>query len=109
MPRPYASAVIPAPVTQVWNVVRDFNGLAGWHPAIEASSLDSGSSGAELGAVRRLTVAGGGVVVERLLRRGVRRRAGGAAGAVLLRSTASHHRVGACTAATVPRTLATCW
>ena len=67
MPRPYASAVIPAHVDQVWSVVRDFNGLPAFHPAIEASSLDSGSS-FEVGAVRRLTVAGGGgVVVERLL------------------------------------------
>lgn len=67
MPRPYASAVIAAPVEQVWSVVRDFNGLADWHPAIEASTLDSGT-GAELGVVRRLTVAGGGgLVVERLL------------------------------------------
>jgi hypothetical protein len=67
MPRPYASAVIPARVEQVWDVARDFNGLPGWHPAIEASSLDSGT-GAEVGAVRRLTLGDGGVVVERLLR-----------------------------------------
>ena len=67
MPRPYASAVIPAPVEQVWALARDFNGLPGWHPGIEASSLDSGT-GAEVGAVRRLTLGDGGVVVERLLR-----------------------------------------
>ena len=67
MPRPYASAVIPAHIDQVWSAVRDFNELPGWLPAIEASSLDSGT-GAEVGAVRRLTVAGGGgTVVERLL------------------------------------------
>lgn len=67
MPRPYASAVIPAPVQQVWEVARDFNGLSGWHPAIENSTLDSGSA-AEVGAVRRLTLGGGGgTVVERLL------------------------------------------
>lgn len=67
MPRPYASAVIPAPVEQVWDVARDFGALSGWHPAIEASSLDSGT-GAEVGAVRRLILGDGGVVVERLLR-----------------------------------------
>lgn len=67
MPRPYASAVIPAIVDEVWPLVRDYNGLHGWHPAIEASTLDSGSA-AEVGAIRRLTLAGGGgVVVERLL------------------------------------------
>src|SRR4051794_30747309 len=67
MPRPYASAVIPASVEQVWALARDFDGLPGWHPAIEASTLDSGT-GAEVGAVRRLTLGDGGVVVERLLR-----------------------------------------
>jgi hypothetical protein len=67
MPRPYASTVVPAPVDQVWDLVRDYNGLHVWHPAIEASSLDSGTA-AEVGAIRRLTLAGGGgVVVERLL------------------------------------------
>src|SRR4051794_41967011 len=69
MPRPYASAVIPAPVEQVWEVARDFGALSVWHPAIEASSLDSGT-GAEVGAVRRLTLGDGGVGVERLLRPG---------------------------------------
>ena len=68
MPRPYASAVIPAPVEQVWALIRDYNGLDGWHPAIEASVLDSGASAAEVGAVRRLTLGGGGGdVVERLV------------------------------------------
>lgn len=67
MPRPYASALIPAPVEQVWGVVRAFDGLADWHPTFEASVLDSGSA-AEVGAIRRLTIAGGGgTVVERLL------------------------------------------
>ena len=67
MPRPYASAVIPASVEQVWEVARDFNGLPAWHSAIEGSSLDSGGP-TEVGAVRRLTLGDGGVVVERLLR-----------------------------------------
>ena len=67
MPRPYASAVIPAPVEQVWDLVRDYNGLNVWHPAVEASTLDAGTA-AEVGAVRRLTLGGGGgTVVERLL------------------------------------------
>jgi hypothetical protein len=67
MPRPYASAVIPASVEQVWEVARDFNGLHVWHPAIEGCTLDSGGP-VEVGAVRRLTLGDGGVVVERLLR-----------------------------------------
>ncbi len=67
MPRPYTSGVIPASADEVWATVRDFNGMPGWHPGIAESSLDYGRSGAEVGAVRRLTLAGGGVVVEQLV------------------------------------------
>lgn len=66
MPRPYASAVVPAGAADVWHLVRDFAGLPGWHPAIAASELISGTA-TEVGAVRRLTVADGGIVVERLV------------------------------------------
>jgi hypothetical protein len=65
MPRPYASGVVPASANAVGAHVRDFNRLAA-HPAIMASVLTSGS-GAEVGAVRRLTLGDGGIVVERLL------------------------------------------
>lgn len=66
MPRPYASAVVPAGAEDVWQLVRDFDGLPGWHPAISASELSTGTA-TEVGAVRRLTLADGGVVVERLV------------------------------------------
>ena len=58
MPRPHASAVISAPVEEVWPLVRDFAGLHRWHPAVAEGSLDS-SSAAEVGA------AGLGALVER--------------------------------------------
>jgi Polyketide cyclase / dehydrase and lipid transport len=66
MPRPYASGVVPASADAVWSLVRDFNSLPQWHPAITGSELTSGS-GAEVGAVRKLTLGDGGIVVERLL------------------------------------------
>ena len=66
MPRPYASGVVPASADAVWSHIRDFDSLPQWHPAITASELTSGS-GAEVGAVRRLTLGDGGIVVERLL------------------------------------------
>lgn len=66
MPRPYASGVVPASADDVWHLVRDFDGVPGWHPAIAASELTSGTA-AEVGAVRRLTLADGGIVVERLV------------------------------------------
>jgi hypothetical protein len=67
MPRPYASGVVPASADEVWATIRDFNGMPSWHPGIAESSLDSGGSGTEVGAVRRLALAGGGAVVERLI------------------------------------------
>ena len=66
MPRPYASGVVPASADAVWAHVRDFTSLATWHPAIAALELTSGS-GAEVGAVRKLTLGDGGIVIERLL------------------------------------------
>jgi hypothetical protein len=66
MPRAYASGVVPASADEVWSHIRDFNSLPAWHPAITASELTSGP-GAEVGAVRRLTLGDGGIVVERLL------------------------------------------
>jgi ribosome-associated toxin RatA of RatAB toxin-antitoxin module len=66
MPRPYASGVVPASVDEVWSLIRDFNSLSEWHPAITASELTS-RAGAEVGAVRKLTLGDGGIVVERLL------------------------------------------
>lgn len=65
MPRPYASAIINAPVDQVWSYVRDFGNLAEWLPAIEACDLEDGGSG--VGAVRRVTAPGGVVFRERLV------------------------------------------
>lgn len=66
MPRAYTSVVLPAPVDRVWSVVRDFDALPTWHPAITASTLVEGTQG-QVGAVRRLeTGDDGGAVLERL-------------------------------------------
>lgn len=67
MPRPYSSAVIPAPLAEVWPLIQDFGGLHRWHPAIEQGELIRGASGVEVGAQRRLTLGDGGVVVEQLV------------------------------------------
>lgn len=67
MPRPYSSAVVPAPLVEVWPHVRDFGGIHRWHPAISSGELTRGASGTEVGAQRRLTLGDGGVVVENLL------------------------------------------
>lgn len=66
MPKAYSSGVVPASADSVWELVRPFNGLSAWHPAIAQSELTGGSD-LEIGSVRRLTLGDGGIVVERLL------------------------------------------
>jgi ribosome-associated toxin RatA of RatAB toxin-antitoxin module len=68
MPKPYASGIVPAPADQVWQVVRNFNGLPDWLPAVTASEIEGGGSGHEVGSVRRLTLGDQGHVSEVLLR-----------------------------------------
>lgn len=67
MPTPYASALIPVDADELWQLVRDFNGLSGWHPAIESSEIEGGEPAGSAGCVRRLTLGDGGVVRERLV------------------------------------------
>jgi Polyketide cyclase / dehydrase and lipid transport len=67
MPRLYVSGIVPAPVEEVWAKIRDFNDMPSWHPNVEKSSLDTGASGAEMGAVRRLVLADGREALERLV------------------------------------------
>lgn len=67
MAKSYASAVIPAPADQVWQVVRDFDGVPHWHPGIAESTMADGAHSTEVGAVRHLTLGDGGTVRERLV------------------------------------------
>ncbi|MDR7300472.1 SRPBCC family protein [Haloactinomyces albus] len=66
MAKSYASAVVAATAERVWQVVRDFNGLPGWHPAIASSVIEDNRPSAEVGCVRYLTMRDGGSVRERL-------------------------------------------
>lgn len=54
MARALASIVMTVPPDRVWAVLRDFDGLAGWHPAVVASSIDDGLDADVIGAVRSL-------------------------------------------------------
>lgn len=67
MPRPYASTVVNAPVDEVWALLRDFNGLTEWHPAVVKSTIEDGKSAAEVGCIRDLGLPDGGQIRERLL------------------------------------------
>ena len=67
MPDVTTSTVVPADADTVWRVVRDFDGLPAWVPAITASELEDGARSDQVGAVRHLTLADGGTVRERLV------------------------------------------
>jgi hypothetical protein len=67
MARAHASSVINAPIDQVWAHIRDFNGLANWHPAVAKSTIEGGGQSDRVGCVRVLTLQDGGVIRERLL------------------------------------------
>jgi hypothetical protein len=67
MARAHASSVINAPIEQVWERIRDFNGLATWHPGIAKSEVEGSKPSDQVGCVRVLTLKDGGVVRERLL------------------------------------------
>ena len=67
MIRIYISSVISAPVDMVWAKVRDFNGLADWHPAVASSTIENGEPSDRVGCVRNFTLHEGGDLRERLL------------------------------------------
>jgi hypothetical protein len=67
MARAHASSVIHAPIEEVWARIRDFNGLANWHPAVAKSEIEGGGPSDRVGCVRVLTLQDGGVIRERLL------------------------------------------
>ncbi len=67
MARAYASIVLKAPVQSVWNLVRDFNGLPSWAPAVARSKIEGGLDADVVGCVRSFHTHDGGHIRERLL------------------------------------------
>ena len=60
------SVVIDAPITEVWAVVRNFDGVVNWNAGVTAATLESGSP-TQVGAVRKLDIADGSMFRETLL------------------------------------------
>ena len=67
MAKAYASAIVDAPVQTAWALVRDFNGLPNWHPAIAQSEIEGGLDSDVVGCVRSFKLKDGTHVRERLL------------------------------------------
>lgn len=67
MVRVCQTAVIDAPVDEVWRILRDFNSHHAWHPAIATSRIEDGHPADQVGAVRAFTLADGGFLREQLI------------------------------------------
>lgn len=67
MTKVYVSTVVQAPAAAVWQVVRDFNGLAGWTPFVADSRIEQGARADQVGCIRNFTLRDGGRIRERLL------------------------------------------
>ncbi|MEZ5669111.1 MAG: SRPBCC family protein [Alphaproteobacteria bacterium] len=63
----FTSSVLNAPPEDVWALVRDFNALPKWHPAIARSRIEDGKASDQVGCVRNFTLKDGGVIREQLL------------------------------------------
>lgn len=61
------SAGLPCSADQAWKVLRDFGGIADWHPAIVKSDIEGQAGILRVGAVRRLALADGALLRERLI------------------------------------------
>lgn len=60
--------MIDAPVETVWTIIRDFNAVPEWHPAVLKSAIEDGTSSDMIGCVRNVELVGGAEVRERLVR-----------------------------------------
>jgi carbon monoxide dehydrogenase subunit G len=60
------SVEINAPAAAVWGLVKDFDALNRWHPAVAKDEIIEGENNA-VGAVRQLTLGDGGTIHEKLL------------------------------------------
>src|SRR6516165_5496401 len=67
MAKTFASAVIPAPASAVWAVVRDFNALPAWTPFVAESRIEQNRPPDQVGCIRNFRLNDGGRIREQLL------------------------------------------
>jgi hypothetical protein len=67
MPTVTVSSVIDAPASEVWAVIRDFNGLPSWHPRMVESHIEGDMQSNQIGCVRNFEVVSGARLREKLL------------------------------------------
>jgi len=61
------STVIEAPISVVWNVLRDFNAHDRWHPAVRYSYIENALREDQVGNIRNFDLTGGENIREQLL------------------------------------------
>lgn len=62
----FRSMILDAPIEDVWAVVRSFDGVVAWNPAVTKATLEAGAATA-VGSVRLLEIADGTAFRETLL------------------------------------------
>lgn len=67
MVKVYRSTVLDAPAERVWRDLRDFNGLAGWHPLVALSRIENSHPADKVGCVRNYQLKDGARFREKLL------------------------------------------
>ncbi len=67
MAKVYASIVIPASASAVWDVIRDFNALPKWTPFVAESRIEQNAASDKVGCIRNFSLRNGGRIRERLL------------------------------------------
>jgi Polyketide cyclase / dehydrase and lipid transport len=67
MVKVFISSVIDAPAERVWAVIRDFNALPAWHPAIADSRIEGNQPSDKVGCIRNFNLKAGGNIREQLL------------------------------------------
>lgn len=61
------TSVIDAPIDKVWQIVKGFNDMPKWHPAIDRSEIEDELDPATVGCVRNFYLADGENIRETLL------------------------------------------
>jgi hypothetical protein len=67
MVRIYVSDVIDAPIDDVWGIIRNFNGMPGYHPFITDSMIEGGLPADAVGCIRSFHLGNGDHLREQLL------------------------------------------
>ena len=63
----FKSAVIDAPLSKIWPVLRRFDSVAEWSSGIASADMEGGDPCDRIGAIRKLVLPDGGVIRETLL------------------------------------------